>query len=821
MRYLVLRRHYSTAEPARKITQQHHLGAALQQLFPDYAVRENVRKEGSIQFPSTLNFLEIDFWVPELRLAFEFQDVHHYKQELIVQKSLEYVSTRDDFKKATLVDRGETLIHVPYWWDGSLESLAATIQLHRDDILLEHPIGSPISNQPPFSYHVKGSVPDVGDLMLASVPDAPILDPEKWWVSEKYDGIRGCWNPRTSTIYARSGGEIIVPQFFVKQLPPDTFVDFEFWSGKGSFDEAAKAVYLASRVKARELFELTQEEKRDIEGKAREMSEWNFLRILIFDCPAPALADLPFQARLTELLAVINSSHPFLVFIPHFLSKSRKHLESTLEGILQDGGEGIVLRKVNSTYIPGRSDMMYKLKMTRDQEALLVYVDTQDNMYRVQFPEGATVLAPIPPHLENSDVKPGDILTVRVEIYKEHVPAQVVVMRVRRDMTWHDVVANYKPAQASDKPDLSGPTSLRGLKEPNTRKPAGHWQVEDAANVRKQLDEFAKKRGLDPLVPETWYDIPTSDIHKECGSAFMSNYNRSFIRSLVAVYPNIGLKLCRFKRKPGSFWNSLENQRAYLDDYAARNGFDPLIPKNWRDFSVKKLRDHDGYSLISKWNNSPFQALRGVYPDVKFKASDFYTVPKKYWDNAENRKKAFDQFAASRGFDPLVTENWYPIIASLSDEKSKSAMESLPIITLYGGSFQTALIDVYPNLSFVPIKFARLPRHYWKNRENLRNFMLNIAQKHNFDPLLPQVWLSRGYKCIMQEKHGHSVISHFGSVARVIQTAFPEMGIENVATRVRLKADAKTQFIRSKDGRFRAHGVDSMHVVHNQHSTVP
>lgn len=57
--------------------------------------------------------------------------------------------------------------------------------------------------------------------------------------------------------------------------------------------------------------------------------------------------------------------------------------------------------------------------------------------------------------MEDSDVKPGDILTVRVEIYKEHVPAQVVVMRVRRDMTWHDVLENYK-TQVPNKADVAG-----------------------------------------------------------------------------------------------------------------------------------------------------------------------------------------------------------------------------------------------------------------------------------------------------------------------------------------------------------------------------
>jgi hypothetical protein len=56
---------------------------------------------------------------------------------------------------------------------------------------------------------------------------------------------------------------------------------------------------------------------------------------------------------------------------------------------------------------------------------------------------------------------------------------------------------------------------LKGLKEPNTRKPAGHWQIEDAVNVRTQLDQFAKKRGLDPLLPETWYKIPSAELFQE------------------------------------------------------------------------------------------------------------------------------------------------------------------------------------------------------------------------------------------------------------------------------------------------------------------
>ena len=166
--------------------------------------------------------------------------------------------------------------------------------------------------------------------------------------------------------------------------------------GKGSFDESANALYMAARLKSRELFELSHEEKKDIEEKGREMVEWNFLRVLIFDCPAASLTISPFESRLMHLLDSIDSSHSFMVsghemkgeegrrkggekyvksiliikqmFIPHMASKGRKHLEKTLEGVLLDGGEGIVLRRFNSIYCGGRSNLLYKLKVMGRRE---------------------------------------------------------------------------------------------------------------------------------------------------------------------------------------------------------------------------------------------------------------------------------------------------------------------------------------------------------------------------------------------------------------------------------------------------------------------
>lgn len=51
------------------------------------------------------------------------------------------------------------------------------------------------------------------------------------------------------------------------------------------------------------------------------------------------------------------------------------------------------------------------------------------------------------------------------------------------------------------------------------RKPFGYWQSgfdgEGEHNARVFLDEFARGRGLDPRVPDSWYQVNAKDIHDE------------------------------------------------------------------------------------------------------------------------------------------------------------------------------------------------------------------------------------------------------------------------------------------------------------------
>ena len=46
---------------------------------------------------------------------------------------------------------------------------------------------------------------------------------------EKYDGVRGFWNPLKKAFYTRVGRQLPLPQEIVDSMPPNIFLDGELW----------------------------------------------------------------------------------------------------------------------------------------------------------------------------------------------------------------------------------------------------------------------------------------------------------------------------------------------------------------------------------------------------------------------------------------------------------------------------------------------------------------------------------------------------------------------------------------------------------------
>ncbi|MBS0425872.1 MAG: DNA ligase [Proteobacteria bacterium] len=166
-----------------------------------------------------------------------------------------------------------------------------------------------------------------------------------WWVSEKYDGLRGYWDGKR--LWTRGGEPIAAPAWFTAPLPA-TPLDGELWAGRGRFEQAV------STVRSR-----TPDEKA-----------WREIRFMVFDLPAQP-GD--FDARLSALRKLLPiTDAPWVVPVAQARATTHAELMALLDKTIRLGGEGLMLHRGASLYRGERSGDLLKVKPHDDAEARVV-----------------------------------------------------------------------------------------------------------------------------------------------------------------------------------------------------------------------------------------------------------------------------------------------------------------------------------------------------------------------------------------------------------------------------------------------------------------
>ena len=185
---------------------------------------------------------------------------------------------------------------------------------------------------------------DAPALLLANVyrPGMPLAD---YWVSEKYDGVRGYWDGHT--LRTRGGETVAAPAWFTAGWPT-TPMDGELWAGRGRFAHAQST---------------TRQQQPDD-------AAWRQMRFMVFDLPAHGGV---FDERLRALKALVASiQQDWVQAVPQQRVATDAALQALLQRTVRAGGEGLMLHKGSSLYRSGRSDDLIKLKTHDDAEALVV-----------------------------------------------------------------------------------------------------------------------------------------------------------------------------------------------------------------------------------------------------------------------------------------------------------------------------------------------------------------------------------------------------------------------------------------------------------------
>ncbi len=106
--------------------------------------------------------IQLDVFLPNQNLAFEYQGEQHYLDVFSLGTQWQY-SMRDREKKIACNTQGISLIEVPYWWDFETDSLRATIHQHRPDLVSSPGKGVAIPSSPPKSFK-KGELANLNSI---------------------------------------------------------------------------------------------------------------------------------------------------------------------------------------------------------------------------------------------------------------------------------------------------------------------------------------------------------------------------------------------------------------------------------------------------------------------------------------------------------------------------------------------------------------------------------------------------------------------------------------------------------------------------------
>jgi DNA ligase 1 len=180
-------------------------------------------------------------------------------------------------------------------------------------------------------------------LLLANVWN-PSIDPTGWWMSEKYDGLRGYWDGRK--LWSRQGNIIHAPDYFLAELPRDVALDGELWIGHGKFEETISIV---------------RSETPD--------DRWKRVHFMVFDAPQ---AKGTFEQRMQLLRATFPQDNRFVRVVVQECCQGVAQLLAERDRVVRLGGEGLMLRQPESVYEAGRSPTLLKVKPYDDAEATVI-----------------------------------------------------------------------------------------------------------------------------------------------------------------------------------------------------------------------------------------------------------------------------------------------------------------------------------------------------------------------------------------------------------------------------------------------------------------
>lgn len=185
------------------------------------------------------------------------------------------------------------------------------------------------------------------------------------------------------------------------------------------------------------------------------------------------------------------------------------------------------------------------------------------------------------------------------------------------------------------------PDTLGSLSEESFRatRRQGHWKEEENQRVvfRRILTEEGLEEG-----PRGWRKLTTAAVMKGGGATVLAMHNGSLSSALARLFPESqeGENGESARRPmPRGHFDSLENQRLFLEEVAAMHGFEAGNLKEWARVTRSSILHHPWGSSFLRRHASIYEALAKLFPEHGEEWNVFDHRPvahRSFWASKEN-----------------------------------------------------------------------------------------------------------------------------------------------------------------------------------------
>lgn len=188
-----------------------------------------------------------------------------------------------------------------------------------------------------------------------------------------------------------------------------------------------------------------------------------------------------------------------------------------------------------------------------------------------------------------------------------------------------------------------------------SKNPPGYWTAME--NQRRFMDDLGDKIGVKVL--DDWYSKSTNELIANRAGALLGIYGNSLSKLLTAVYPNHSWEISKFSKKPQNYWQSLENQKRFMDELGQKIGVSSEEElEKWYGYTYELLDQNGGRGLSARYKNLP-ELLATIYPNFSWQLWRFAGQLRNALQNESEFEKLFSYL--EKALDIRQPEDWYRV----------------------------------------------------------------------------------------------------------------------------------------------------------------